>query len=463
LSNADPSQPLSRLDRLWLAEAVRLTEEHAGLLDDAEANRRARARGGDLRQRILTRADWLARQNGLRPALLQWRQSAGLMLVGLALLALLTGSGLVFAAVGDGSRPVNVFWALGVLLGLHLLTLLGWAASFAVAGRGGALGDLWLWLSSRIARSARTAQLMPALLTLLGRQRLARWGLSLLVHGLWLLILASALLTLIALFAARRYDFVWETTLLGADGFVALTRWLGALPSLAGFPVPEPELVRASANTAPEQEAARRAWASWLLGALLVYGLLPRLVLALLCLWRWRRGLRHLDLDLDVPEYALLRERLLPATEHLGVRDAAPHSLPNPQGRGHSEHGSGALLVAIELDDRHPWPPPLPEGVADGGRLDTRQQRQRLLEQLTEHPPARLAIACDPHRTVDRGTLNLIAELARLAAATRVWLVAPPADEAVDHVRREEWRAAIGGLQIEVVDSAPLGWLETGA
>ncbi|WP_404854095.1 DUF2868 domain-containing protein, partial [Escherichia coli] len=48
-----------------------------------------------------------------------------------------------------------------------------------------------------------------------------------------------------------------------------------------------------------------------MVGVLLVYGVLPRALLGLLCLWRWKRGLAHLDLDLDDPGYSLLRERLM--------------------------------------------------------------------------------------------------------------------------------------------------------
>ena len=39
---------LTPLQRLWLTETVRLREEHAGPLDDQEANRLARNQGGDL-------------------------------------------------------------------------------------------------------------------------------------------------------------------------------------------------------------------------------------------------------------------------------------------------------------------------------------------------------------------------------------------------------------------------------
>lgn len=123
---------------------------------------------------------------------------------------------------------------------------------------------------------------------------------------------------------------------------------------------------------------------------------------------------------------------------------------------------TGALLVAIELDPRRPWPPTLPSGVANAGVLDSREQRQHLLEQLSRFPPARLAIACDPRRSPDRGTLALLGELARSAAATRVWLLLPAPGEALDSERLGDWHTALQQLQLAHTDSAPLHWLETG-
>ena len=51
---------LNPLQKLWLTETVRLREEHAGALEDLEANRLARSAGGDLPTRIQHRALWLA-------------------------------------------------------------------------------------------------------------------------------------------------------------------------------------------------------------------------------------------------------------------------------------------------------------------------------------------------------------------------------------------------------------------
>ena len=460
---AAPTPTPNSLDRLWLTEAVRLREEHAGPLEDEEANRQARAQGGELPELIEYRALWLARRDGLLVALQRWRQGARLAGLTLALLALFTGAGLAWAALGDGTRPVNVFWALGSLLGLNLLTLLGWLLGFVLVGdSGGALGRLWLWLSEKLARDARAVQLAPALLAVLEQRRLGRWLLGLGVHGLWLLAMCSALLTLLALLATRRYGFVWETTILGEGTFVGLTQTLGALPALFGFSLPDLYQIRASGTLANDLESARQSWAGWLVGVVLIYGLLPRLLLTLFCLWRWRRGRASLQLDLQLPAYRLLRERLQPPSERLGISDTAPQQLYAPRAGAQLNGNEGAVLVAIELDQNRDWPPKLPRSVADAGVLDDREQRRRLLDQLTRFPPQRLAIACDPRRSPDRGTLALIGELSRCAASTRVWLLQAPTGQALDSQRLQDWHQALDTLGLIHSDSAPLSWLENG-
>ena len=458
-----PEHPRTHLQRLWLCEAIRLREEHAGPLEDAEANRLARQADRDLGKRIEARALFLAERDGQRQAQQHWLQGARLALLALLVAALLSGAGLALAALGDGSRPVNLYWALGSLLGLHLLTLGAWLLGLAFSGEHqAALGRLWLWLSETLARDAAAAQLGPALILLLQRRRLNRWLFGALVHGLWLVILLAALLMLILLLSTQRYGFVWETTLLSADTFVALTHLLGALPSLLGFPLPDVETIRASGAAALSDEAARHAWAGWLLGVLLVFGLLPRALLLLLCLGCWRHGVARLELDLQQSSYRLLAERLQPPSEHLGIVDRAPGALHQSQAGSTDLAADGALLVAVELDDSRPWPPALPKAVADAGVLDNREQRRHLLDQLTRFPPARLAVAVDPRRSPDRGTLALLGELSRTAAATRIWLLAPPPGEALDGQRLGDWHEALQRLELACSDSSPLAWLESG-
>lgn len=452
---------LTPLQNLWLTETIRLREEHAGPLDDLEAYRLARAAGGDLPSRIQRRALWLAERDGLTAALKHWLQGARLALVLLMIFAVLSGAGLAFAALGQ--TPVNVFWALGSLLGINLLLLLSWALGLIFAGEHGAtLGRLWLWLSEKFARDAKAAQLAPALLLLLQRKKLNRWALGALVNGLWLLAMLSALILLLTLMATRRYGFVWETTLLGADTFIHVTQALGYLPSLLGFNVPTQEMIRASGDGALDIESARQAWATWLVGVLVVYGVLPRLLLALFCFWRWNSGKAALRLDLNLPGYAQLRERLMPTSERLGVNDPEPAQLHRVESNVGELVSEGALLVAIELDEQRPWPPALPKNVSNAGVLDSRESRHKLLEQLSRFPPARLAIACDPRRSPDRGSLALIAELARNAGATRIWLLQAPPGEALDGQRLGDWHAALQQLELPFADCAPMNWLESG-
>jgi hypothetical protein len=451
------------LRQLWLCETIRLREEHAGPLEDSETNRQARAAGGDLAQRIAHRAGLLARRDGQWQALRHWLQGARLAFVVLLVVAVASGFGLALAALGDGQRPVNVFWALGGLLGVNGLLLLGWLLGLLLMREGSApLGRLWLWLSEKLARDAQALHLVPALLSLLRRRRLERWGLGVLVHGFWSAIMLTVLFALLLLLATRRYGFVWETTILGGDTFVALTHALGALPALFGFPQPDAGLIRASGDALLTDEAARQRWAGWLVGVVLVYGLLPRLLLMLFCLWRWRRGVAALELPLDAPGYTLLRPQLMPDHERLGVSDADPGEGYRPQAGQGASASQGALLVGVELDERRDWPPPLPPGVADGGVVDSREQRRQLLDQLSRFPVQRLAVACDPRRSPDRGSLALLGELSRSAAATRVWLLPAPSGETLDSARLGDWREALDRAGLAWTDAPPLDWLETG-
>ena len=193
----------------------------------------------------------------------------------------------------------------------------------------------------------------------------------------------------------------------------------------------------------------------------LVYGLLPRLLLTALCLWRWHSGRERLDLDLTLPGYGLLRERLQPASERLGVLDADPGLSPPGTTSALPESGSGALLVAIELDDSRPWPPSLPRGVGDAGILDSREQRQRLLEQLTRFPATpghclRSAPLAGPrHPGADRRTGALRRRHAHLAAAG-------PTGRGAGQPAPGRMAPGPSRLELEHADSSPLAWLEKG-
>jgi len=460
--NNSPSS-LSTFESRWLAEAIRLRELTAGALDKGEAAHAAHGVDGDVEQRILFRAQRLGVREGLAQAVADWRPRSRLLLLGLSLLALLSGFGVALTVLGDGSRPVNIVWALGGLLGVHLLSLLLWLLGLWLGGReaGGLLGHAWLWLSTRLSSSQ--VQVAAALASLLGRAGLMRWWLGAVTHGLWLLLLLGALAGLLLTLAARQYGFVWETTILPAEFFVRFIQGAGWLPAQFGFALPDATAVRAAGSGVQPEEAARHAWSSWLLGSVVVYGIMPRLLLWLLCLGWYGRGRRRLRLDLSLPGYAALAQRLAPASERIGITDAAPKALPHAHVEAaHRVGGHAAVLLGLELRADLAWPPALPPGVRDAGVVDGREQRHRTLTQLAAGVPARLLIACDPRLSPDRGSLEFIAELSRHAGDCRVWLLQPAAGG--DAARRAHWHESLRDIGlgedgvIEDADAA-LMWL----
>ncbi|ENO87429.1 DUF2868 domain-containing protein [Thauera linaloolentis] len=416
---------------------MRRHEERHGALEDRAAIDAARSAAPEFEARVLHRALVLGAREGWRDAILRWHGRLRLALAAGMVLALVLGFGAAAGVLGDGSRAVNVVWALGGLLGVNLFSLLLWGLATllprsAAGARGGvAPGGLSLRLLAFFDRSPEAADLPLALGSLLGRGRAASWGAGAVGHALWALALLGAAAGVLALLATRRYGFVWETTILPAGVFVWLTEALGSLPGLLGFPVPDAATVAASGDAPMLEEGGRRAWAGWLIGALLVYGAVPRAALALMCAGLWARRLHGLRLDLGRPAYARLRPLLLPDSERIGVRDPEPAVMPRPERHAARVEGVGApALVALELGGDLAWPPAVPRGggegrrgdaAFDGGRLDSREQRRAALARFAAQPPRRLLIAVDPRRTPDRGNLGVIADLADHAVEARVW------------------------------------------
>lgn len=448
-----------KFNALWMAETIRLQEDQQGPLEDSEAVRQARLTEANLQARIILRAHWLAKKTNLV-------ESQQALLLGmtwavrvLCVCAILIGIGLVLPTFSTVDKTINVFSALGSLLGLNLLMLFIWLMSFLIGGESwGQLGKFWLWLSGKFAGKKQVVQLLPGLMGLLQPKHLERWWIGRLTNGLWLLILTVSLTSLLLLLATQRYSFIWQTTILNADTFISIVHVLGWLPSLLGFPIPDEALIRQSGDAFVMTDIARQTWAAWLIGVLIIYGLLPRVVLFLLCHIFWRLAVSRLKLDINLSGYTLLRPRLLPDSQIIGVTDGVPESWVEPTKLTAAWSKQGVVLVGIELDHDIPWPPLLPQGVINAGVLETREQRKQLLDQLTLQPAARLVIVCDPRRSVDRGTLSLITELAHCANKTKVCLFGS-SNLSLDQERLEDWQQALKQLQISYGDEQILAWL----
>ncbi|MGE8640883.1 MAG: DUF2868 domain-containing protein [Achromobacter sp.] len=454
----------------WLAELIRLRETHWGPLDDADAVRRVRQLDTDLPARILARADLLAQRENLTPLIDAWGRSARGILALLFVLALMSGIGVALGALGDGSRPVNVLWALGALLGLHALTFLVWLASFLVrASAMTGLGRLWLWATRKLARGPDGALVPQAFLNLLARAGALRWLFGAISHLLWLTALCAALAALLAVLSTASYRFIWATTLLAPDTFVGLTQAIGWLPAHLGFPMPDAAVIRASDGAQTLTADAQVQWSLWLIGVLVVYGILPRLLAGALCVAATLRALHRVRIDPMLAGFAPLRDRLEPPAQSLGV-DRPVDPLHEPRVRTPSLTGLAGqpVLLGLELPADLAWPPAdVPTGIQMAGNLDTREERNRVLDALAQAAASRLLIACDARQTPDRGTLSLIAELSAHAQATRVWLITGPEDESGAGTRAALWRERLLALGLPAdailqTPTAPLTWLESG-
>ena len=446
----------SYFSRLWLAETVRLREAHWGPLDDAQAVRDARRGPEDLDARIVLRAEALGRAEGLADRLAQWRSAALGVLALLAIIAVVSGGLAAAGALGDGLRPVNVIWALGALLGVHLLTFVVWLLGlmWPAGSRPRGLGAIWLWATRKLARGPQGGLAPTAFVNLLAQARARGAFFGLVSHGLWSLALTAALITLIVLLSTAQYRFVWATTLLAPERFVDLARGLGAIPAMLGFSVPDADTVRASDGRSVLGAAAQTQWSIWLLGVCTVFGLMPRLVALAGCGWRVRRALSTLKLDTALPGYSALRDRLLPPAQAIGIdRPAGPLHAPHIGAAPALNRTAGqAVIASLELAPDIAWPPPgLSEAVVNAGALDDRVQRRQLLDGLSAAPARRLLLVCDARQTPDRGTIGLVVDLARYTAVLRVAL-ASAADRHADRASIWVERLVAAGLAHENIE-----------
>ncbi len=465
MPDVEPALPVAtapRQDwaRLVLAEAVRLHEENRGfLIEDRSADVAAIAAGGDLQQRILTRAGALAIAADIKGALNRLNRLFGLTAAAGFLVALALGAGSALALMasapsGYGAAvPTNFFLLYGSLLGPHALMLVAWLAALLVlpsrgsgsslgsSSLGGSLGGGILALVRRLSRwtlkqplEAAAARAFALVMT---GSPAGRWLVSALSHGLWLGYLAGCSAMVFLLLSTRQVGFAWETTILSAEDYIALTRALAAAPGWLGFPAPDAQQIAQSQiplAAAATSAAADRAWAGLLLGSLVVYGVLPRLVLVLLCLGLGRRAIRRYRLDTSRPGFARLQERLAPLAQTTGVIDAdqdGPAATAAPLSVGKAAEADAAAAVpgpaqvvgdgpvAILAFESEPpargWPQPASGiGWLDCGCIEDRADRARVRARLRAavEPPRLLVLACSLLTAPDRGVGAFLAEFA---------------------------------------------------
>jgi hypothetical protein len=287
------------------------------------------------------------------------------------------------------------------------------------------LGNLFLrlvaWLP--VDRGQHSLTMARAAGMLLRRSRLAPWAFGFISHSIWAAAFALVLIALWFGFSFREYRLSWETTILQADFFVRFVQVTGWLPARLGFAVPD----TATLLTPYAADADQRAWAWWLIGCTVVYGLLVRLILAAISWLVWQGGKHSLRLDTSDPYFRKLLARFEQMESSSVVDPEQRHGAGNIGGRALSKegHSTACAVVGFELPDDAAWPPfAWPASVALHERIaGMAQERRRLLDTLAQLRPARLLMVCNGVATPDRGTERFLREAAGCSAQCAILLI----------------------------------------
>jgi len=243
---------------------------------------------------------------------------------------------------------------------------------------------------------------------------------------------------LLLVLMARQYDFVWGTTLLSDSAFVRLTELLGRPLQVLGLTTPTAEQVQQTRIGIEDSLSATHSnrWAQFLLGALFVYGILPRLLL-----WVWAKLMRaaakrSFALDYYLPYYIGLRQLLLPHAGQSEIADADADAFPPAMSSAtvinYEPHNvpADARWVAVELGEDIDWPPVTVAMESNLGQVSDRQSLASILQRLDNDVAGNvvgdIAVAVTAVRVPDRGvqrTITSILATGIIAAGTQPWLV----------------------------------------
>ncbi|SJM67521.1 DUF2868 domain-containing protein [Psychrobacter piechaudii] len=353
------------------------------------------------------------------------------------------------------SNVVNFFYVLVCLLGFHTLMLAGWLI-FTIINRGSQSPSIITSFISPKTLIRGKDDVTQAAVELYDEQLQhtgMRWYLSRFSHQLWLATLTGMLFAIIFLLIVRQYSFSWESTLLSDQALMTLTHWLGWLPSLVGFNVPDAEaVVQSRLVTDVMPLSIARQWASLLVGSLLMYGIVPRAIAWAFCAVMFKR--KKMKLDLNLPYYQKIisfwQRKVVDKDDFVEkVQPVAPKAKVT----------QGDKLVAL-LEYKHhdptwyhaagePFISTVPE---DFGILDDREDMDRMLQYLENHN-VQVLVGIHAKALPDRGTMRKLDKLATHAKQGVIVQLLQDTDdlEEDNSARRQQWQTALAERNIGLV------------
>lgn len=394
-------------------------------------------------RRLKIRAQRLIKENALAEPLSHpqklFTRASQLSIVIAAILGMLAAG----HAVGE-SATLNIYWLLVVLLGFNLLSILLWLVGITFNLQGlstGIAAYLASWLpyrqkENKTISSRATGAWCESCLT----GSIGKWRISVLTHQFWLTYLTAGLVILMLLMIARQYNFIWGTTLLSESSIPAFTQFMAKPMEYLGLMAPDSNQIAASRIGFRVQDTeTRSAWARFVLGAILLYGILPRAILLAISTLMRKLAERNFKLDLYLPYYIELRQRLMTSEIAGRVIDADPHAGVK-QTQVAPEMVANAIpanaqAIGIELDNQTIWPDSV---TCHGNIIDQLSHAKAIKTVKNINGPLLIGVAA--HRLPDRGVQRTIRELIE-NTAKEPWLVLlyKPSAAPVTDTRKIAW------------------------
>lgn len=439
-------------DHKVLVEQVRGIESEQELTMDAITDGSGNTATARFDDRLLHRAQRLSHEHELQETLAHapgiWRISFTFAIA----IAVILGALATMSAVSGGST-INIYWLLLVLVGFNLLSMILW-----LVGVSGRVDDLvtgvWArastWIPTLLSkRKTTTGQADNAWLSCHLAGPVGKWRGSQVTQQIWLVYLCTGLVMLVLVLMARQFDFVWGTTLLSDTSFVQLTTALGKPLQALGFATPSAQQVIETRIGAGFTLTAdhRYGWAQFLLGSLLVFGILPRLVFWGASTLLLKANRKNFALDYYLPYYVHLRQELMPMHGSSEIVDADTVTPATPQetttpplSQPAANHVSpGAAWVAIELDDDIGWPLASMSADKNLGQITDRASLERALQQVQASADSEIAIAVLGSRAPDRGIKRTVSALREAAASTWLVLIDKAEGDVISQARLTAW------------------------
>jgi hypothetical protein len=467
----------NRLETFWLVEALGQVERD-GYFEDNEVlgclAQNATLLEANDEELVVRRAQELSvrhpRVIRLRTNIGHLVTSARHLLTVCIFVSLVAGMSAASAIFGAGNS-INIVTAWIALVGVNLLSLV-LTVSLVLAAPGKmqfSLPGAWLWLLGRVGRKYNAPLLLRSLGTLVARTGKIGAFLTNFSHIFWITITAGAVFACLSFFLFRQYAFVWETTILPKGFFVGFTDLVGRLPCMVDLFSPCPSA--ADVIDLADSDDTRKAWTRWLLGSIIVYGLLPRLVALAASFWSTRRSIDRLSVDITIPYYFLLakriRDRIAPGDE---IVDPDPGNItptgapPSSQEPDPPRQILGAIIPyeVRNLQDIDPTSFKSPVSLAKNVR--TYADQQHALQMLSTAPVFNnLLFIADAGVSADRGAFQFLRQVRERTTNLKVALLGQ-SDARKDKL--ENWLEGLAEMGIANQDvfsqlEPALNWLAT--